>query len=930
MNKMMRRTTLREIKQSLGRFLAILAICALGVGFFAGLKVTKSAMIRTVDNYIKDEKLFDLRMLSTIGFTEEDIEAFAKETGIETVEGSVTADVLIVGPSDNEIVVKAHSLSENVNGILVTSGRMPEKANECVVDSLVYTDAQLGDEIIIADSNTTEDKDLFTYDTYTIVGIGQSSYYLNFERGTTALGNGKVSGFVYLLPEGFSSEYYTEAFIKLPHDYTLYTQEYIDYIKQETTKWENICADRIQTRYEDLLADANQELDDARTELADKEAEATQELEDAKTTLEESEAQVKDGKAALAKAKAEAESMAAFMLPEQLEQANQTFAAKEQELADAQTSIDEGWEEYHTSQADFEEQIADAKAEIEDAQKEVDDIEEPDTYVLDRTTNIGYACFESDSNIVEGVANVFPIFFFLVAALVCITTMNRMVEEQRTQIGVLKALGYGEASIMGKYLFYSGSAAITGCISGFAIGTYLFPRVIWTAYGMMYKVRPLEYIFDVKMAAISIAVTLLCSMGATWFSCHYELNEVAASLMRPKSPKAGKRVLLEYVPFIWNRMKFLYKVSARNIFRYKKRFFMMIVGIGGCTALLVTGFGIKDSVSTVAIQQFEEIDIYDGSVNFEDAQDTKKETDFTRLAAEKETQYTYVSEQSIDIEYEGKVKSMNLVMLEEPAVCADYIDLHTINKEPIAYPGEDEAVINNKIADTYHIKVGDTITLRDEDMNEMQVQVSGICENFIYNYVYLDSHTYQKQMKKSPEYKTAFMLYSDKEEVHQTAAAFMNLSMITATTINADMKERFSSMMSSLDYVVLMVICCAAFLAFIVLYNLTNINITERIREIATIKVLGFFRGETAAYVFRENLVLTAIGALVGLVLGKWLHIFVLDQINVDMVSFDVHVRPISYVFSILLTFGFAWVVNLFMSGKLEKINMAESLKSVD
>ena len=572
----------------------------------------------------------------------------------------------------------------------------------------------------------------------------------------------------------------------------------------------------------------------------------------------------------------------------------------------------------------------DARKELEDAREKLADLKEPETYVLGRDKNIGYACFESDSDIVEGISNVFPIFFFLVAALVCITTMTRMVEEQRTQIGILKALGYSEGTIMGKYLFYSGSAAVLGCGIGFLLGSYIFPVVIWSAYRIMYRLGDIRIILDWKLGLISLIVSILCSMGTTIATCRYELTSVAAELMRPKAPKSGKRIILERIPFLWNRMKFLRKVSARNIFRYKQRFYMMVFGIGGCTALLLTGFGIKDSIKSITYNQFDEIQINDMSVVFNDPWYEMDNSDFEEIMAENAERYTLVFEESTDLTKGDKSKSLTLVIPEKAEDISSFLNLHTTRDVPIAFPGKGEVVLTEKLADKCGAGIGDMVTLQDDDMNTLELKVSGISENYVYNYAYISPETWTEQIGSAPEYKSAYINVKEEKDVHSVSAAVMNCDGVASVTVNDDMKVRFSSMMKSLDYVVLLIIGCAGSLAFIVLYNLTNINITERLREIATIKVLGFYRRETASYVFRENLVLTGIGAGVGLIMGRYLHQFVMYNIDIDMIAFDVHIAPLSVLYSIVLTFVFAGIVDWAMNKKLDGINMAESMKSVE
>lgn len=986
MKSMMRKTTVREIKNSFGRYFAILAIVALGVGFFAGLKMSMPDMHATADDYFEKLQLFDYRMLSTLGFEDSDVEAARAQADVRSAEGSVSFDIAYVDEAGNESVMKVYSVTEDINGLSLVAGRMPEKADECVVDSNLYDETAIGEKIVFSEKNEEEDLEQFAYKEYTIAGVARSSYYVNFERGNTSLGNGKISGFMYIPIEGFDVDYYTEIFVKFDEDLPIYSDEYENYMDAKEAEWENFCEQLAMERYTEIKTEAETELADAEQELADKKADAEKELADAEQELKDGETELADGEDKLNTARQELEDKEKELdaaeaqlktveeeltaqeaqvaqleqIPQMAEQAavargqleaakaqlnqsktqiasgrtqikegKETLAEEEVNLAEAKQELADGWEEYNEAKAEFDEQIADAEAEIADAREEIAKIEEPDTYVLGRETNVGYACFESDSSIIEGIANVFPVFFFLVAALVCMTTMNRMVEEQRTQIGILKALGYGEASIMGKYMFYSGSAAVVGCVGGFFGGTWLFPTVIWYVYGIMYSMQNLVYVFDWRLAAVSLTAALLCSIGVTWYTCHHELALVAAELMRPKAPKAGKRVFMEYLPFIWKRLKFLQKVSIRNVVRYKKRFFMMIIGISGCTALLVTGFGVKDSVADVAKMQYGEIQLYDMSISFSNPQESADNV-FAEKAEELKGTYALASEKTMDLVVDGNVKSVNMIIPEKEEGLGEFIDLHTEKGEALSYPGENEVVITNSLAEEFGLNVGEEIILRDDNLKEIRVKISGVAQNFVYNYVYLNCDTYEKQLGEMPEFKNVYLNFPEETDVHMAAAAFMKMDDVTSATVSEDVKERFDSMMASLDSVVILIIACAAVLAFIVLYNLTNINITERIREIATIKVLGFYKKETSSYVFRENIVLTGIGGIIGLGLGVLLHRFVMSQVKIDMVSFAVQIKPISYVYSLLFTFLFAMIINSVMSVKLEKINMAESLKYVD
>lgn len=1066
MKSMMKRNTFREIKKSFGRYFAILAIIALGVAFFSGLKITQSVMVHSADVYLKDLQFYDYRLVSTLGFTEENVEALAEKEDVRAAEGAISAEVLYKDAGENERVIKMHSITEKVNKLKLVAGEMPQSADECVVDSALFSEDAIGSKLVLSENNTADDLDKFAYKEYTITGLVQSPCYIQFERGNASIGNGRISGFAYLLEDGFAVDYDTEIYIKFDEDYDIYSDEYDSYMDAKEADWEAYTKEQAEIRYDKMVKDAQDELDEKKEELEEKRAEAETELESAKQQLTDGETEISDGKNQIASAKTELSAKASELqsgkdalsskaaelesasqqisgqesalaakkaeyeqglnaylaakqqvadkrnsletakaqltedtpgyeemlaqieaglteiagaeaelntknaeleaaagqlssaesqlaaAKQQIEDGKNALAAAEAELMDgenqlaaakeqieekedqleaAETELADGLLQYQENQSKFDERMQEADDQIADAQSKIDEIEKPETYVLDRNTNVGYVCLKNDSGVVKGIANVFPVFFFLVAALICMTTMNRMVEEQRTQIGVLKALGFSEGRIMGKYLFYSGSAAISGTLIGYVLGIHFFPLVIITAYGIVYKMGGIYYVSDLPLALVSLTVAVLCSVGTTWLSCHKELKEVAADLMRPKAPKAGKRVFLEYVPFIWKRLKFLQKVSVRNIVRYKKRFFMMVIGISGCTALLVMGFGVRDSVVAVADQQYEEIQLYDIGVTLKDGK-MPGEADLKSLDSVLEKENAagmYAMEKTIDLVTDKGTKSINMVAVENPDEVGDFISLHTKKQEPIAYPKEGEAVLSKKVAETYGVKKGDTILLRDSDNNEMSLKVTGICENHIYNYVYIAPESYEKQIG-DVVFKNVYVSLPDASDIHEVSAVLMKADGVTAVTVNSDMLNRISQMMSCMNYIVIVIIICAGALAFIVLYNLNNINITERVREIATIKVLGFYPKETASYVFRENMVLTAIGCGLGLILGKWFHRFVMGEIQIDMVSFNVQINAVSYLFSVLLTMGFAWIVNCMMTGKLERINMAESLKSID
>ncbi len=997
MNRSMWKTTLREIRSSLGRYLAILAIIALGVGFFSGLKVTRQTMVEAGDRFLKDHEMFDFRLISTLGLTEEDAAALEKLDGVKAAKGAYHADA-IVNRGKSVYVASFLSLDDAVNTPDLKYGRMPSASGEVLADGRFYSESDIGSTIQLSADNSEDTLDSFSRKDFTIVGIAFTPLYLNYERGTTSVGNGSVSCFFLALPEAFDIEVYTDIYLTLEQKEYIYSEKYDALIESFTPTVETALAERATLRYNGLYSDAKEELDDTKKELDDagtKLSDAKKELEDGKAEIADNEKKLEDAKAdiaeneqalldaekeiaaneqTLAEAEAELQSKeqllaylsrdAALMAQAEITAAKAQLEQGRAQLETAKAELEEGrqkLDEAKKSVEDGEKEIADAKKELEDGEKELTekeaeyndaliefadaeqqlaDFKEPSTYVLTRDENIGYACFENDSQIVDGIAVVFPVFFFLVAALVCVTTMSRMIEEQRTQIGVLKALGYSNITIMLKYLIYSGSAALLGCVGGFYLGCYAFPKIIWIVYGLMYGFTEISFVFNPTLFIISLVVSLICSAGTTYISCRYDLVSAAAELIRPKAPKNGKRIFLEHVGFIWKRLPFLHKVSIRNIFRYKGRFLMMMLGIGGCAGLIVTGFGIRDSITDIANVQYSKIQIYDEQINFSEKMSADVLAAFEGEFSENIDVFMPIYQFSADPVGTDSIRSVNVVTLGREENWREVLLLHENDIVMLDFPAKNSVILTRNVADANKLKVGDTVTLRDSDFNELKLTVSGICDNYFNSYAYISSETYIEQCpdnvlkteKGTAEvpYKSAFVCIKDGVDLHEASAAFLKHEKVASVSVNADTLEMFSRMMQSMNYIVVLVIGCAAALAFIVLYNLTNINITERIREIATIKVLGFYPGETASYVFRENLALTVIGALVGLPLGVWLHAFVMSNIKLDMITFDVHINGISYLYAILFTLAFAAIVDFALYFKLARINMAESLKSIE
>ena len=1153
------RSALREIRQSLGRFLAILAIVGLGVGFFAGLRMCQPSMAATGVKYLDTYRFYDFRLLSTLGFTRADVEAFGAQPGIEAAWGSVYTEFLRQNEKGEVEVLVAHALTPGVNDPEITAGRMPSRPGECLGDASYFTQEDIGRPIRIAPENEENTLDLLSYDAYTLVGLATSPLYLNFERGTASIGSGSIGGFVLIPEEGFDLEAYHEVYLKMENAAPAYSDAYQAQADAMEPQVEELLAQRAYLRYDTLYADAMEEIhegerelsdgweeyrterSDAETELADAYrelldgeaeyrdglaeyeqgrldyaeglgdleqgkadyAEGLAEFEDGKKEYEEGLAEYEEGLAEIAEAeeelakakrklsgasskldKAEADLAAGedshrqltglYQSGEQLAQATgagsaqqlvdtlhsgaapQLNAAVDQalrsqgssldeflggwsaaeeaigtdlsgayldglkttleqgraeyekgrsayssgraayrrglkeleegkaeleearveledakleladaekeladawqeildgeaelsnakadlekapgDLADARRELDDGWQEYEDGLAEAEREFADAEAELAEGETEIaeayadlGELKEPDTYTLTRKENTGYACFENDTAIIAAISLVFPVFFFLVAALVCMTTMKRMVDEQRTQIGVLKAIGYSNGQIIGKYLFYSGSAAITGSVLGYALGSRGLPLVIWEIYNMMYDFAPLENVFDPVLAAVSFAAALLCSMGATYLSCRVELRRGAAELLRPKAPKSGKRVFLEYITPLWKRMSFLRKVSVRNVLRYRSRLVMMVLGIGGCTALLVTGFGIRDSIADIANDQYGQITLYDYAVDFQEVQTAESAEAYLMERGWSREQALLVHSGSTDVFTGSESRSVYLIVPTEDRL-EPFISLHD-GQVPIPTPKAGEAVINRGLAQNLSIAVGDTLLLRDGDLGTVEVTVSGICDNYMFHYVYVSPETYLEQLGGVPEYKTLLVLAHEGADPYGESVTLAGGEGVSSVTVSEAARERVTSLLERLNILIVVVVACAGALAFIVLYNLTNINITERIREIATIKVLGFYQKEVAAYVFREITMLSSLGGVVGLGLGRALHAFVMEQVKVEGMFFPCRVAPESYAISFALTMLFTVLITRGMRPRLRKIDMAESLKSIE
>lgn len=597
----------------------------------------------------------------------------------------------------------------------------------------------------------------------------------------------------------------------------------------------------------------------------------------------------------------------------------------------------EGKAALETAKSDADKQFADAQKKIDDGKEQLEKTSKPVWYLFTRDDNPGYSEYGQNSERISNIAMVFPLFFVMVAALVCLTTMTRMVEEQRTQIGTLKALGYKNGAIMFKYMFYALTAAICGAVFGMLVGMKIFPVIIIKAYSMMYTIPDMLLPYDFVLMICTVAAAVLLTAVTVYFSCSGILHDCPATLMRPKTPKSGKKILLERIGFIWNRLSFSHKVTMRNIFRYKRRMLMTIVGIAGCTALVLTGFGVYDSVNDIIQKQFDEISNYTGLAAYDntvsDEQTAKIETMLERYNCDGNKIY----QKQITV-YNGKKNTDAYIFggadNETIAQFVTVKDRHTGEQYTVT---DDGVIINEKLATLLGgVQKGDTITLALTDTKRVTATVTEICENYAHHYVYITENLYkQLSGEDSLPYNCYFfnsdegddMPESDRDEL---ANELMKIDGVMGVSFKTSVEGTFRTMLNSLLLVIVVLIVSAGALAFIVLYNLTNININERIREIASLKVLGFYDKEVSMYVFRETVILTLIGTVTGMVFGRFLVDFVVRTAEIDMVMFGRTVHPLSFLISGLITICFAVIVMLFMHKRLMKVDMVEALKSVE
>ena len=961
MKKALLRDSIKEIKNTYKRFISILVMAFLGVGFFAGLRAASPDMLDTIDKFYRDSQVFDIKILSTLGLTESDIDALKNIDGVKNVAGSYEVDGKIK-LDKKEIITKLITVGD-INKPILLDGNLPQNADECAVEEsfLEANNKKIGDIIQVDVEKTKNDNgDEIEYlknNQLKIVGTIQSPLYVSRDRGTSKLGNGKINYYMYISKDNINAnEIYTSVYITAKTTEQTASTKYEDYIEQIKNNIEEIKSEREQARRNQLVELANGKVADAENELNTQKQEAETKINDAEKELQEARKKIEDGEKEIATNKKNADTQFTNAQKEidyartQLQGTNSILDQKEQELNltksktyaqitaaqnkinESKKKLEDGEQELAKNKEEFNTKIADAEAKLQEAKDKINDIENPKWYILDRNSNEGYVGIIQATKSMENISKVFPIVFFAVAALISLTSMTRMVEEQRTQIGTLKALGYNQFQIMGKYILYASLASIIGGILGMCVGFETLPRIIWMLYMMMYQMTPNILIsFNWKYGLLGLILIFICIIGAKIYSAIRELKETPSALMRPKAPKAGNRVMLERIPFIWKHLNFSHKVTVRNIFRYKKRFLMTIIGIFGCTSLIVTGFGIKDSIKTIVPSQFEKVFSYNMQVSVKD--DISEETEqklVDELRENSQVQKAIETDMTSVTAVNGDNEEDVQVIIPKDNFDG-VVNLYDVKSKKTVELQENEICLTDKCAQLLGVKAGDTIKLKD-DNKEIDAKISNIVENYVSHYIYMSKATYENLFGEKYNTNVIFLKNVDLTEAEEDELItnLMSKEGVSSATRITSMMGMIDDTLKSLNYIVIILIVSAGLLAFVVLYNLANVNISERIRELATIKVLGFYDKEVYDYVTRETIILTIIGIVLGLFGGYLLNYYLIGTCEINTLRFCKIIEPISYVYAVIITVVFTMIVNIVTYFALKKIDMIESLKSVE
>ena len=954
----------KSITHSMGRFISIMLLMALGSFALVGLTVTGPDMRATGTTYFKELNSADLTILSDYGIDESERNAIEKASGIRQVEYLYLKDVVI---KDTQTTVRILSKPSEISKYRIDEGNLPEQDDEIAIDRTYKDKYKIGDTISFTEKANTEGNETLKRHDYKITGFISSSEIISeINMGQTSAGTGELKGYAVVNSDNFDSSVYMMAKLTFTDTENLdpYSDEYNDKLqahKEELTKLldeqRNNRFSAIKSEYQEKIDDGQKELDDGKKELED----ARTELNDAKTKIEEAkqeiadnEQKLQDAQKQISDAEKEITSNEKLLKQKQSEYntALQEFNSKNaeytqgaKELANAKTELAEKENEYNEKLQEFNEKEPDAQKEIDENEEKLNDAKEKlekldaPTYSVDNRREIpggdGYSVYETVSEIVDSLAKVFPVFLYFVAALVTFTTMTRFVSEERINNGTLKSLGYQDKDVIQKFVVYGFIAGMTGTVLGITLGHTLLPHIVYNAYKHGFLLPPIELHFYVGITILAIILSLISSVLPAYAVAKGDLQETTASLLQPKAPKAGSKILLERITPIWKRMKFTQKVTARNIFRYKNRMFMTIFGVAGAASILFAGFSVKGSISKINEKQFENIIKYDMIVVQNDDLDEEAKTEFNNLLNSEEIKsYSSVYYEEVT-KVAGKnndTQSIKLIIPENDDDFNQYISLADRKSQEKIELQDDGIVISERLSKLLNISKGDEITFTDSSNKERTAKVSGICEMYAGHFIFMNTTEYKKVYQKDCESNAKLLLLNDSstENTNSQAAKFMELSAVKGIVQNTTLYNQINTIVNSLNQIMIVLIIVASMLAVVILYNLTNINVAERIRELCTIKVLGFYDNEVTMYIYKETIFLSIIGVIVGWIIGILLHTYILVAVPPAEVMFDPKVTISSYIVPAVVIAFVTFVLKYYVNNRLKVVDMLEALKSVD
>ncbi len=1005
---MIYKNSFRKIKKSLGRFLSLIFIVMLGSAFFSGIRESATDMIKTMDEYYDKTSLMDYKIVSTMGLTEGDVESIKAISSDLIVVPSYSFDILLNGN-----VTRIHAITE-VNKVNLVSGKMPN-SDECLVEDGTY---QIGDKIEIVSDNLNVKE-------YTVSGTITSSLYIYKSKGISTIGDGKLDTYIYIPIDNFDIPYYTEIYIidKNSIDKTSYLDDYKEVINSLDGKLKELKPIRETIRYEEILKEAMDIINEAEDKLVNEKETNGKKLEDALKELDENKKKLdnsykewengkdklnetnkemertfNDANSKLDEAKKEySDTLKKYnikenelesnlnLLNEQITNLNNlldnldpsseeyisysnqlkileenksniellintkaeldkqetelnnnidlwneefekqvnTLNENYEKLESAKQELEDGYKEYEENYNKYIEEITNAENEINDAKEELNTIEKPKWYLLSREDNSGYTNFYESAVKIDSIAAVFPIFFMLVVFLMSLNTMTRMIEEERGEIGTYVSLGISKIKIVSSYLFYVLIATSIGLSIGLTIGYAYVPHILYSVYKANFVIPQLKTYAELIPCVSIILVTISLMVIVTLLTVLKDFKYVPATLLRPEPPKNGKKVLLERIKFIWKRLSFTWKVTIRNLFRYKKRIIMTVLGISGCTALLLTGFGIRDSVSSLVNIQYDKIHVYDSMLILNEEQTTINEDIDKVLNDNNINNLLYTHMETFTFNADNKNIDTYLLAFDDLSLVDNYIKINDLNGNKLEI-SDNGVIITSKMAELLNAEIGKSISIRNSENELFILKVEGICENYVNSYIYMSSNYYNKIFNEIT-YNT---IIANVDE--SLATTLMDTGYFSNIQFTTDSLDVFNDIISGMNNIVYLIIVSSSLLTVIVLYNLTTININERKREIATLKVLGFKDKEVSTYVYRETLILTSIGILIGLFLGVVLNNFVLTIAETDEILFVKNINILSFVYTFLIMIFFTILVQAITHFSLKKIDMIESLKSVE